>query len=117
MLNKNIFRFFENISLYGTCGELYYELGIVGLNLCLVSRLVSYDLSAHLAPMHDNISAFRVGNSSYRAQNSAARICSVPGVYINVKRREAKRAVISRGISERKNLLAAIFAYKSVIVF
>ena len=107
----------RGLFLIYSCGKLDYKIHIVGLNLSLVGGLVSHYLAALFTAVNYYITAFGVGKRSYRAQNSAARICSVPGVYINVKRREAKRAVISRGISERKNLATAAFAYKSVIVF
>ena len=82
-----------------------------------MSRLVSNDLAATLASMDYYISLFGVGKRSYGAQNSAAFVCSVARVNVNVKRAKAKRAVIARGVAKRQNLFSAILADKSVIVF
>ena len=78
---------------------------------------VARDASASVAFMDYDISLFRVGLDPYRAQYAAAGVRSVSGVYINVKRAEAERAVISRGVAERENLFSAILADESAIVF
>ena len=67
-------------------GELDYKVHIVGLNLSLVRSLVTDGGAAFIALMYDDISLLRVGLSAYRAKNSAAIVCSVAGIYIDVKR-------------------------------
>jgi len=73
--------------------------------------------AATLAFMDYYISALGVGLGFYRTENSAAFVCSVAGVYIDVERAKAEGAVVARGVAEWQNLLAAIFADKAVIVF
>lgn len=63
------------------------------------------------------ISALCVGLGFYRAEDTAALVRSVTGVYINVEGAEAKGTMVSRGIAEGQDLFAAIFADKAVIVF
>ena len=67
-------------------GELDYQVHIVGLNLCLVCRLVSDRLAAPLAAVDDDIALLRVGHSTYGAKNAAALVGSVTGIHVNVKR-------------------------------
>ncbi len=80
-------------------------------------RLVSHGSTAFFTSVNYDVSALRVGQNFYRTQNSAALICSVTRIYIYMKRAKTKRTMISRGIPKRKNLLAAAFAYKTVIIF
>ena len=75
--------------------KLNYKVGVVRLYLCLVSRLVSNYLSAFLTFMDNDVSALCVGLCLDRAENTAAVVLSVAGIYVNVQRAEAKRAVIS----------------------
>ena len=63
-------------------------------------RLVSYHLAAHVTAMYDDVSLLGIGLCLDGAENAAAGIGSVTGVYINVQRAKAKRAVISRGVSK-----------------
>ena len=100
-----------------TCGELDEQVGIIGLDLSVVCRLVADGGTALLTTVDDNKAALGVGERLYRAKNAAAIVGSVAGIYVNVKRTKAKRAVIARGVAEGQNLLAAILAYKSGIVF
>ena len=79
--------------------------------------LVANGSAAFFAAVDYYISPFCIGLGFNWAQNSAAGVLSVPGVYINVKRRKAERAVVARGVSERQNLLAAIFAGEAGVVF
>ena len=80
-------------------------------------RLVADGGTALFAAVDDNKAALGVGERLYRAKNAAAIVGSVAGIYVNVKRTKANRAVIARGVAEGQNLLAAILAYKSGIVF
>ena len=74
-------------------------------------------LPASVASVNYDIATLCIGKCSYRAKDTATTVCSVTGVYVHVKRTEAERAVIARGVSEGQNLFAAVFAYKAVIIF
>ena len=87
------------------------------MNLRLVCGTVANGRTASFAAMNYDIAALRIRRSTGGAKNAAALVGAVAGVYINVERAKAKRAVISRGVTEGENLLAAVFAYKSAIVF
>jgi hypothetical protein len=76
------------------CRKLDYKVEVIGLHLCLVSRFVSRNLAAFFAAVDYYISFFCVGLCACGAQNASAGVCSVTGVYIYVKRAEAKRTVI-----------------------
>jgi hypothetical protein len=66
------------------CSKLDYKIEIVGLNFCLVGGFVSYDLSALFTAMQYDITSLCIGLSSARSEDSAAGICSVSRVYVNV---------------------------------
>ena len=76
-------------------GELYKKVGIIGLNFCFVGGLVAYDLAAPFASVHDNVALSWVRQGLNGAKNSTAGVSSVAGVYINVQRAKAKRAVVA----------------------
>ena len=97
-------------------GETDYHIGVIGLNLCFVCRLVSYNCAAPVTAVNYDIAALGVGLCLNRAEYSAAGVCSVAGIYVNVQRTEAEWAMITRGVSERKHLLVAVFTYKAGIV-
>ena len=78
-----------------TCGEFDNKIGVVGLYFRLVRSLISHHLPAPLAFMDNDITALCVGFCFYRAQDSAAVILSVTGIYINVERAKTKWAVIT----------------------
>ena len=99
------------------CGEADNQAHIVGLDLRLVSRLVSHRPAASLTAVGDNISALGVGLSLDGTENSAAVVGSVTGVNIDVQGAQTEGAVVSRGIAEGENLFAAVLADKAVIVF
>jgi hypothetical protein len=82
-----------------------------------VRRFVSDGFTALFATVNDYITALGVGKRSYRAKYSAAVILAVAGVDINVKRAKAEWAVVTRGVSERKHLFAAIGTNKAAIIF
>ena len=77
------------------CGKLYDKICVVGLNLCLVRRLASYDLAALFTAVDDDVAALRIGQCSYGAQSAKALVCSVAGIDVDVYGVEAKRAVIA----------------------
>ena len=66
------------------CCKLDYQVGVVGLDLCLVCGLVSYYRAAPLALVDDNVAALGIGLCPDGAQNAAAGVCPVSGVYVNV---------------------------------
>ena len=67
-------------------GKLYDQVKVVRLDLRFVRGSVSYDRAAFFAAMNYYISALGIGLSTCGTKYSAARICSVSGIYINVKR-------------------------------
>ena len=93
------------------------QLFVVGLNFCLVSRFVSVNFVALGASVQNNISLFGVGNYLDRLHRRAALAGAVAGIYVNVERPKTERAVIARGVSKWKHLLAAMCTDKSVVVF
>ena len=99
------------------CGQFDNKIEVIGLDLCLVSRLVSYNGAALFALVENYKAALRVGLCSAGAKYSSAFVSSVPGVYINVERAEAEWAMITRGVSEGEHLFFTVGADKSVIVF
>jgi hypothetical protein len=98
-------------------GELDDQIHIVGLDLCLVSGLVSDRLAAFFTAVNYDISLLRVGHSTNRAEYSATFVGSVAGIYVHVERAEAEWTVISRGVDKGQNLFTAIFADKAGIIF
>ena len=99
------------------CGELYEKIGVVGLYLRLVRRLIADDRAASLTAVNYDISLFRVGKGLDRAKYSAAVVCSVPRVYINVERAKAEGTMVARGVAQGHNLSSAAFANKALVVF
>ena len=66
-------------------GQADKQVGIVRLDFCLVGGFVAGDASAPVAFVDYDISLFRVGKGLDRAENTAAVVCSVAGVDINVQ--------------------------------
>ena len=97
-------------------GQFDYQIKVIRLNLCLMRGFVSDNRPALLTSMNYNVSALGIRLSARRAQYTSALVCSIPRVHVNVKRAKAKRAMIPRGVSERKHLTIAICAHKSVII-
>jgi hypothetical protein len=83
------------LSVGYACSKTYDEIHIVGLYLCLVRRTVSDYRAAFIASVDYNVASLRIGLGAYRAQNAAAGIGTVAGVYVNVKRAKTEGAMIS----------------------
>ena len=66
--------------------------------------------------MNDNVALFGVSNNLNRLHRRATFAGSVAGIYINVQRPQAERAVVARGVSERLDLFAAMGADKTVVI-
>ena len=109
-------RYFGEKLINSRC-QFNNQIHIVRLDLGLVRGSVSDLSTAPFAPVDYDKSTLCVGESTYGAKNSAAAILSVTGVYINVKGRETKRAMVARGVAERENLTAAGKAGKARVVF
>jgi hypothetical protein len=62
-------------------------------------------------------SALGVGKGLYRAEYSAATVCSVTGIYIHVQGTKAKRTMVSGRIAQRLDGFAAAFADEAGVVF
>ena len=60
-----------------------------------MGRLVSHGLTASFASVDDYIALLGVGKSLNGAKDTAAAVCSVAGVYVNVKRAKAEGTVVS----------------------
>ena len=99
------------------CRKLYYQIKIVSLNLCLVSGSVPDNSTAPFTSVNNYIATLWIRLGAGGTKYSAAGVCPVSGIYINVKRAKAKRAMISRGIAQGQYLFTAILANKAVIVF
>ena len=98
-------------------GERDQKLEAVGLLLCLVGGFVSVNFAATRAFMNDYIAFFGIRHDLDRFHRCAAFAGAVTGIYVNVKRPKAIRAMVSRGISKRLDLATAVRADKSVVVF
>lgn len=94
------------------CRQLNDELHIVGLAFRFMRRLVAPDGTAFCASVNDDKSLFAVRQCGNGLHKTAAVGGSVAGVYIEMNRPQAKRAVIPRGVAERLNLPAAMSADK-----
>ena len=82
-----------------------------------MSGFVSVNFTATRAFMDNDKSLFGVGQGLNRAQDTAAIVCSVTGIYVNVKRPKAKGAVVARRVFEWTDLRPAMYADESVVVF
>ena len=92
--------------------ELYYFVDVV-----VRRRFVSAYRAAFSAFMRDYVAFFRVGFCAYRVHYSPAVRSSVSGINVKVKGGEAFRAVISAGITERLDLISAVFADEALVYF
>ncbi len=97
--------------------ELYYKIHIIRLDFCFVGCAVAHYLAALRAFMYQHEAVLGVGLSADRTEYTAALVGSVAGVYIHVKRAEAKRTVVTRGEAKRENLPFAILTDKAGVVF
>ena len=98
-------------------GELDEERHIIGLIFGVQRGAVAAYLAAFCAFVDYNEAFFCVWLSSYRLKLSAAFVCSVARVYVNVQGPQTKRAMVSRRVSERVYLFSAMNANKGIIVF
>jgi len=98
-------------------GQADQKIDIVGLNLCLVCRLISADLAAFFAAMNDDIAFFGIGFYLDRAQNTAARIRTVSGIDIHVQGAKATRTVIAGAVTQRLDGKPTVFTDEGVVVF
>ena len=89
------------------------------MNFGVVSGAVTAELTAFGTAMDDDIAVavLDVGLGADGLQFTAAGVGTVTGVDVNVERPEAKRAVVARGVAERKDLFSAVCTNKAAIVF
>jgi hypothetical protein len=104
------------LSTRDACRKLDYQVGIVGLDLRLVGGLVPYRRAAFFASVDNNVAPFSVRLGLYGTKNAHTAVCPIPGIDVYVQRAKAEGTMISRGVTERKHLLAAILADKSRII-
>ncbi len=97
--NKPAYVLHRRVCSYPSC-ELDEQVGVVGLDFCLVGGFVADGCAATVAAVYDYVALFGVGLRLYRAEYPAAIVCPVTGIYIHVKRAKAKRTVIAGGIAE-----------------
>ena len=102
--------------LIAACRQLDDEVGVVGLDLCLVGGLVARDCAASVTLVDKDIASPCVRLCLDRAEYAATGVGSVAGVYVHVYRAEAEGAVIARGVAEGQNLPAAIHAGEAAVV-
>ena len=98
-------------------GEFYQKVDIVGLDFRGVSGLIADGRAAFIAFIDDDISLFRVGENLNGAEDSAAVVGAVAGVYIYMNRTKASGAVVAGSDAEGFDLKSTVFADKAVIVF
>ena len=98
-------------------GQSDEQVRVVRLNLCLVRGFTADDGTAFFALVEDDEAAACIGLDPDRAKQSAAGICTVAGVDVNVQGTEAEGTVISRRRAEGQNLPPAVFAEKARVVF
>lgn len=98
------------------CGQLDELVDIVWLTLCLVSRLVSFDLTAFGTAVDYDISLLGVGDTAYWLHGSPAFVGTVTRIYVNVERPQTYGAVITGGVAQGFYFGAAMGTDKSVIV-
>lgn len=99
------------------CGKSNKFIDIVRLIFSLVSSLVSLDLAALCTAVDDDITLLGIGNTADRLHGSAALVCAVAGVDVNVQRPQTYGAVVTGGIAQRFYLCSAVSADETVIVF
>lgn len=104
-------------ALIQACGQSDDEGGVVGLDLCLVGGLVADGCAATVTSVYDDVALLGVGLGLHGAENSAAGVCPVAGVDVNVERAKAERAMIARGVAEGQDLFAAVLADEAFILF
>lgn len=80
--------------LLKSCGEFYQKVVVIGLT-ALNSSLVAHGCTAFLATVYDNEALFGIGKRLYGAENAKTVVCSVTGVYVNVKRAKAEGTMIA----------------------
>ena len=97
--------------------QLDDEVGIIGLDLCLVCSLITYDGTTPLTPVSDYIAAPCVRLCLDRSQYSTTGVSSISRIYVHVDGAEAEGTMVSRRVAKRENLLAAVLADKATIVF
>ena len=98
-------------------GQLYQKVDIVGLDFRGIGGLIADGRAAFIAFIDDDISLFRVGENLNGAEDSAAVVGAVAGVYVYMNRTKAMGAVVAGGDAEGFHLESAVFADKAVIVF
>jgi hypothetical protein len=76
-------------------GQFNKQRAVIGLLFSIKGGAVTAYLTALFAFMDNNEVLFRIGLCTDRAHKATAGICSIARVYIDVKRPQAKGAMIS----------------------
>ena len=64
--------------------QLYYQLYVVGLYLCVVGGAATAYLAALGTTVYYYVSLFGIGFGTYGFKQTAAFVCAVAGIYVNV---------------------------------
>ncbi len=96
------------------CDKLFQA---VGLDIGVVGGAVSVYLTAFCTAVYYNIALAWIGDGGNRLHKSAALVCTVSGIYIDMYRPKTVRAMVARAFSERLHLPAAVLADKSAVIF
>ena len=75
--------------------QLYYQLYVVGLYLCVVGGAATAYLAALGTTVYYYVSLFGIGLGAYGTQQPTTGIGTVPRQNIHVQRPQTKRTVIS----------------------
>ena len=105
-----------NRSIYDAGGKPDDHIHIVGLYLGLVGGLVAHGGTAFLTSVDKHVASLGVGLRLDGTEDAAAWVGPVTGIDIHVERAEAEGTVVSGGVAQGQDLLAAILAYESVVV-
>ena len=80
-----------------SCGEANKEGAVIGLNLCVIGCAVPAKLTAFCAAVGNDVAVAGIGLGADGLHLTAAFVCAVTGVDVNVERPEAEGAVVSGG--------------------
>ena len=87
------------------------------IHVIILLRAIVLFCTANGTLVSDHKSLFGMGQYCMRLHQAAANAGAVSGKFIHVKRPQAIRTVISRGIYQGRNLFFAVTADKSAVVF
>lgn len=93
-------------------GELDQHIAVV-----VGGSTITAESTASAAFVRDDKALLGIRLRENGIHNTAAVRCAVAGIYIEMETAEAKRAMVARGIAERRNLASAVLANEAAVVF